>query len=44
MDFKDWLEKQGCKVEITQEDGGSGYVCLYILTPDGRHFNLTVDS
>ena len=33
MDFKNWLESQGCSVEVTQEDDGSGYVCLEVTIP-----------
>ena len=42
MIFKEWLESQGCKVEISQEDDGSGYVCIEVTTPDGGFFQVTV--
>lgn len=44
MDFKTWLELQGCVIEVTQEDDGSGYECWTVTTPDGTEIDLTVTS
>lgn len=42
MDFKDWLERQGCTVEVTQEEDGNGYFCLDVRIPEGELFDITV--
>ena len=44
LDFADWLSRQGCQVTITQDDDGSGYICLDVTTPDGQLFDITVTS
>jgi hypothetical protein len=44
MTFQQWLESQGCTVEVTQDDDGSGYVVLDVITPDGNHHDVTVNS
>jgi len=31
--FEDWLRRQGCEVEITQEEEGNGYYCMKVTTP-----------
>ena len=33
MEFKEWLENQGCQVEVTQEEEGNGYVVIEIRIP-----------
>ncbi len=45
MIFKDWLEQHGCQVEVTQEDDGSGYVCLSVELPaeDGEWRGPVID-
>jgi hypothetical protein len=43
MDFKEWLEFMGCRVEVTQEDDGSGYICLEVTTPSGVVSEITVN-
>lgn len=44
MDFKEWLELQGCVVEVTQEDDGSGYEVLQVTTPLGGIYTMNVDT
>lgn len=44
MDFKEWLELQGCVVEVTQEDDGSGYTLLEVTTPVGVIYKVSVDT
>lgn len=44
MTFKNWLESQRCTVEVTQEDDGSGYICLQVRTPEGIYFDVTVNT
>lgn len=44
MDFKEWLELQGCVVEITQEDDGSGYSQYEVHTPLGGIYTMNVDT
>jgi hypothetical protein len=44
VEFKEWLESQGCDVVLTQEDDGSGYYCLDVTTPELRRFTLSVDT
>lgn len=44
MTFIDWLEDQGCSVEITQEDDGSGYVYLDVETSEGMRFVVSVET
>jgi hypothetical protein len=44
MSFKAWLESQGCTVEVTQEDDGSGYICLEVITPDHARHDVTVSN
>jgi hypothetical protein len=44
--FQSWLEQQGCRVEITQENDGGGYVCMDVTTPTAipDTFDLTVQD
>jgi hypothetical protein len=49
MEFKEWLERQGCTVEVTQEEEGNGYVVLEVHLPYGngvpgsdRSYSITV--
>lgn len=44
MDFKRWLESQGCTVEVTQDDDGGGYVCLLVTDPAGVRYDVTVTA
>ncbi len=47
MEFKEWLEAVGCHVEITQEDDGSGYICIEVITPIGpigKVWEITVQT
>ena len=44
MSFMTWLQLQGCTVEVTQDDDGSGYVCLEIILPDGARYDITVTN
>lgn len=44
MDFKEWLELQGCVIEVTQEDDGSGYYVLEVTTPIGGIYKVSVDT
>ena len=34
MDFKEWLEAQGCQVKVIQEDDGSGFDVLEVTIPE----------
>ena len=46
MDFVSWLLEQGCQVEITQEDDGSGYFLAEVTLPDGpqKVHKVTVET
>jgi hypothetical protein len=45
MDFKTWLEQQGCIVTVEQEDDGSGYTVLEVITPGyGQTYRISVDT
>lgn len=41
MNFIEWLQLQGCTVEITQEDDGSGYQVIEISPPAPDLFPVT---
>ena len=45
MEFKEWLESKGCQAEVTQDDDGSGYICLEVTLPseDGLNPGVRVD-
>lgn len=44
MTFREFLERNGCTVDVTQENDGSGYVCYDVTLPDGTHHDVTVTS
>lgn len=45
MTFKQWLEAQGCFVQVVQEDNGSGYEAMEVTPPDSNDtFNIAVQS
>jgi len=44
MDFVTWLRMMGCEAEITQEDDGSGYFCVEVITPTGLRAELTISN
>jgi hypothetical protein len=44
MEFVQWLELQGCHVEITQADDGSGYFCADVTMPDGTSATMTIEA
>jgi hypothetical protein len=33
VDFREWLEGQGCQVEVTQGDDGGGYEVWEVRVP-----------
>jgi hypothetical protein len=43
MGFVQWLELQGCHVEITQADDGSGYIVTDVTMPDGTPATVTIE-
>lgn len=44
VNFAEWLRLQGCVVEVTQEDDGSGYEVLQVTTPTGEIYTMNVDT
>lgn len=50
MDFVEWLKAMGCHVTVTQEDDGSGYIYIEVITPAGpldgeeKAYKISVDK
>lgn len=45
MKFSEWLEQQGCFVQITQEDDGSGYETMEVTPLDSNDtYDITVQT
>ena len=42
MNFRKWLEEQGCTVDVYQYAKGDGYYCAMVTTPDDLTYDVTV--